>query len=233
MYVFAEFVPKSLARYYPQRVSLASIRIVSAMSRWATPVVRRFLDLLEKISPAFAEVPVGRLSVYSLEEIREMIQTSSAEGQLPHRSTQMIEGALRLSQIPVSKIMTPFHKVESVNLGMDPEKILDEVAEVGHTRVPVYRVSPRKLAGYLHVKDLLFVWRGALPLKLDALMRNPLQVPPEFVAGQLLEDFRKGLSHLAIVTDAAGDCQGIVTLQDVLEEVVGEILKDASLENFQ
>jgi putative hemolysin len=231
LFVFADFVPKSLARNYPQRVSLASIRIVSALSRWATPVLRVALGFFEKF-PAFEGVPVGRLSVYSLEEVREMIHASAAEGAVPHRSTQMMESALRLQQVPVSKIMTPFERVEAVNLGLDPEQVLDQVAEIGHNRVPAYRASAKKIGGYLHAKDLLYVWRGALPLNLDALLRRPLYVPPEYGAGALLEDFRKGASHLAVVNDAAGDCQGIVTLQDVLEEIVGEILDEARLEDI-
>lgn len=230
MFVLADFVPKTLARHYPQRIALASIRVVSALSRAVTPVVRVVLRFFEKLFPALEGAPVGLLSVYSLEELRELIRASAVEGGLPHRSTQMMEGALRLSQIPVSKIMTPYEKVEAVNMGWDPERVLDEVAEAGHTRVPVYRVTPQRLGGYLHVKDLLFVWRGVLPLQLDVLLRRPVYVPSDYVAGQLLEDFRKGLTHLAVVTDAAGNCLGVVTLQDVLEEIVGEILDEEKLE---
>ena len=231
LFVFADFVPKTLARHYPQRVSLASIRMVSALSRALTPLLRVILGFFERF-PTFEGTPVGRLSVYSLEELREMIQAGAAEGEIPHRSTQMMEAALRLQTVPVSKIMTPFERMDAVNLGQDPEQILDRVAEIGHNRVPAYRASPRKIGGYLHVKDLLYVWRGALPLNLDALMRRPVTVAPEYTASQLLEDFRTGQSHLAVVTDAAGDCQGIVTLQDVLEEIVGEILDEAALEDL-
>jgi CBS domain containing-hemolysin-like protein len=92
--------------------------------------------------------------------------------------------------------------------------------------VPAYRVATRKIGGYLHVKDLLYVWRGVLPLNLDALLRRPLYISPDYGAGHLLEDFRKGTTHMAIVTDPAGECIGLVTLQDVLEEIVGEILDE-------
>ncbi|OGR92276.1 MAG: hypothetical protein A2992_06605 [Elusimicrobia bacterium RIFCSPLOWO2_01_FULL_59_12] len=231
LFVFADFIPKSLARHYPQRITLASIRIVSALSRWATPVLRLMLGFLDKFT-IFEGAPVGRLSEYSLEELREMIQVSAMEGEIAHPSTQMMESTLRLQAVPVSKIMTPFHKVQSVNLGLDPEQILDEVAEMGHTRIPAYRVSPKKIGGYLHAKDLLFVWRGVLPLQLDALLRRPLYIPPDYVAAHLLEDFRKGATHLAAVVDATGDCVGIVTLQDILEEIIGEILEETKLDDL-
>jgi putative hemolysin len=226
LFVFADYLPKSLARHYPQRVALASIRIVSALSRWSTPVIRVLLKILDKF-PIFEGEPVGKLSVYSLEELREMIQAGAHLGTVPQRSTQMMEGALRLHRIPVSQIMTPIERVESVNLGMETEHLLDQIAEIGHTRIPAYRASPKKIGGYLHAKDLLYAWRGALPLKLDILLRAPLFVPPGYIASNLLEEFKKGSSHLAVVTDAVGDALGIVTLQDVLEEVVGEILQDA------
>src|SRR5262249_11492958 len=156
-------------RHYPERVSLASIRSVSALSRALTPFLSSGLKLFGRFFPKMNAVPVGRLSVYSLEELREMIRASAVEGTVPPRSTQMMEAALRLQTIPVSKIMTPFNQMASVNLGLDTEQVLDQVAEAGHTRVAAYRVDPRRIGGYLHVKDLLLAWRGVLPLNLDAL----------------------------------------------------------------
>lgn len=231
LFIFADFIPKSLARSYPQRITLMSIRLLSALSRWATPVLRVVIGFFDRF-PIFEGAPVGRLSVYSLEELREMIQASALEGEIPHRSTEMMESALRLQNIQVSKIMTPFQKIQSLNLGLDPDQVLDQAAEMSHTRLPVYRVNPRKIGGYLHAKDLLFVWRGVLPLNLDALLRKPLYIPPEYNAANLLEDFRKGMTHLAVVTDPSGDCLGIVTLQDILEEVVGEILEETHLDDL-
>lgn len=231
LFIFGDFIPKSIARYYPERVSLVSLGGISFLSRLATPFIRKGLHIFEKVFPALEGVPVGRLAVYSLEEIREMICASAVEGEFPHRSRQMMERALTLHRLPVSRLMTPFEKIESIHLGWDPEKILDQMAELGRTRVPAYRAHPRKIGGYLHVKDLLLVWRGVLPLKLDALLRQPLFIPPTTLSGDLLEDFRRGGSHLAIVVDAQGDCQGLVTLEDVLEEIVGEILDEYDLEN--
>lgn len=231
LFIFAELIPKSLARHHPQRITLSSLRWISALTRLCTPAIRIGLAFFGRLFPSLQGAPVGRLSVYSLEELRDLIQASAVHGTMGRRSTQMMERALALNRIPAAQIMTPFEKVESVNLGMDTERILDQVAEAGRTRVPVYRADPRKIGGYLHVKDLLLAWRGLLPLQLDRLVRQPLFIPPARLAGDLLEDFRKGTSHLAVVVDAGGDCQGIVTLEDVLEEVVGEILDEYDLEN--
>jgi putative hemolysin len=230
LFIFADFIPKSVARHYPQRVTLATLRGLSILTRWLTPIIRFMLSGFEKLFPALQGVPVGRLSVYSLEELREMIKASAATGEVPHRSTQMMERALAFYRVPVSKIMTPFEKIEAVNLGQDVDAILDRIAEMGRTRVPAYRVTPRKIGGYLHVKDLLLAWRGLLPLNLDMLLRQPLFVRPDRQAGELLEEFRKGTAHLAVVTDSNGDCQGIITLEDILEEIVGEILDEYDLE---
>jgi CBS domain containing-hemolysin-like protein len=233
LFVFADFVPKSMAQRSPQRVALASIRWVSVLSRWITPVVRRGLAFFERLFPPLEGVPVGKLSVYSLEELYEMIRASAIQGAVPPRSTQMMERALALHRIPVSRIMTPFEQIEAVDLGWDPEQILDRVAEAGHTRVPAYRADRHKIGGYLHIKDLLLVWRGALPLQPDVLLRQPLTAPPSYTAGDLLEDFRKGASHMALVVGAAGDCQGLVTLEDVLEEIVGEIVDESDWDAAQ
>ena len=231
LFVFGEFIPKTIGRHYPQRVTLLGLPWISRLTRAVTPPLRWFLGLVEKQFPSLEGVPVGKLSVYTLEEFREMIQASAAQGQMPHRSVQMMERALGFHKIPVSKIMTPFEKVESVNLGWDPDRVLDRVSELGRTRVPAYRTHPRKIGGYLHVKDLLLAWRGVLPLSLDVLLRQPLYIPPTRTAGELLEDFRRGLSHLAVIQDDRGECLGIITLEDVLEEVTGEILDEYDIEN--
>ncbi|HVO32482.1 MAG TPA: hemolysin family protein [Elusimicrobiota bacterium] len=231
LFLVGDFLPKSLARHYPQRVALATLRWVSALTRLLTPAIRFGLGFLETLFPSFAGVPVGKLTVYSVEDLREMIRTSAVQGGTPHRSMQMMERALALHKIPVSQIMTPFAKMEAVNLGVDSEQILDQVAEAGRTRVPAYRLNRRKIGGYLHVKDLLLVWQGMLPLNFDLLLRQPLYVSADRTANDLLEEFRKGSSHLAIVNTPDGDCLGLATLEDVLEEVVGEILDETDLEN--
>ena len=230
LFVFGEFIPKSFARHYPQRVALFTLRPISLLAQALTPGLKRFLGFFEKL-PMFEGVPVGRLSVYSVEELGEIIRASAAGGQVERRSSQMMERTLALERRTVSQIMTPFEKVESVNLGLDPEQVIDQVAEAGRTRVPAYRADPRKIGGYLHVKDLLLAWRGVLPLRLDLLLRQPLFIAPAKSAAELLEEFRTGVSHLAVIVDAQGACQGIVTLEDVLEEVLGEILDEYDLEN--
>lgn len=231
MFLFADFLPKSLARHYPQTVTLATLRWVAALTKLLTPTLRAVLGFFGKLFPDLDGVPVGRLSVYTLEEIREMIRAGGAEGQVGRRSMQMMERVIALNRIPVAQIMTPFEKVEMVNLGQDTEAVLDQVAEAGRTRVPAWRYNPRKIGGYLHVKDLLLAWRGVLPLQLDILLRQPIFIPPTKTAGDLLEEFRKGTSHLAVIVTPEGTCEGIITLEDVLEEVVGEILDEYDLEN--
>lgn len=231
MFMFADFIPKSLARHYPQRVAISCLRWISGLTRALTPLIRFMLKGFEKLFPTLEGAPVGRLTVYTIEEVREMIRAGAAEGHVERRSMQMMERVLALNRISVSQIMSPFEKVEMVNLEKDLETILDQVAEAGRTRVAAFRGNPRRIVGYLHVKDLLLAWRGVLPLKLDMLLRQPLFVPPSRTAGELLEEFRKGLSHLAIIVNPEGEAQGIVTLEDVLEEVVGEILDEYDLEN--
>ena len=231
LFIFAEFIPKTLARHYPQRVTLTTLHGMSLLTRALAPILRGVIGLLDKL-PMFEGMPVGRLSVYTVEELREMIRAGGAGGQVTRRSMQMMERALALNRLPVSQIMTPFAKIESVNLGLSPEAVVDRVAEIGRTRVPAWRGdSPRRIGGYLHVKDLLLVWRGALPLNPDLLLRRPLTVKTNTPASELLEEFRKGTAHIALVNDEQGVCQGMVTLEDVLEELVGEILDEYDVEN--
>jgi CBS domain containing-hemolysin-like protein len=226
LFFFSELIPKIVARHRPERVAILTLGWLSALTKFSTPFIRAGLRLFEGLFPSLEASPVGRVSVYSIEDLREVIASTAKQGLLPARSTDMMERVLNLNRITVSKIMTPFEKLSALDARLDIDIVLDQMAEMGHSRVPVYRGNERKIEGYLHIKDVLMAWRGALPLKTDQLIRQPLFIGPDYMIGELLESFRKGESHLAVIKNSHGECMGILTLEDILEEIVGEILDE-------
>ncbi|MHB9154349.1 MAG: CBS domain-containing protein, partial [Endomicrobiales bacterium] len=120
----------------------------------------------------------------------------------------------------------PVDRVDAVNLYQDEEKFLDRLVETGRSRVPVYNSTINKIAGFVHTKDLLWCWKSNKECFSREIIRPPYFVPMDKKVSELLREFQSGKTHLAFVLDPVGNVAGLVTLEDVLEDIVGEILDE-------
>jgi CBS domain containing-hemolysin-like protein len=137
---------------------------------------------------------------------------------------EMIRGVVNLSRRIVREIMIPRVDIVSVNVDTTLKDLANTICEAGHSRVPVYRDSIDNIIGVLHVKDLLrFLTRGSRKFNLKKLMRKPYFIPETMPLDDLLREFKKRRLHMAVAVDEYGGFGGIVTLEDILEEIVGEI----------
>ena len=135
----------------------------------------------------------------------------------------MLSSVFDFSNAIVKDVMTPKEKVFAIDMGSSMEDILEKVLESGYSRIPVYKGSPSSIVGVINMKDLL-----NLSLNKGLVVLQDIIYPPTFVPGskkvvELLKDFQKGHTHIAIVLDPRGVVEGVVTLEDILEEIVGEI----------
>lgn len=160
------------------------------------------------------------------EEIRTIVTEGHREGLLEEEAREMIEGVIELGDVVVSRVMTPRTEMQMLQLHQSWEEVLDYVTEVGHTRIPVYDKSRDDIVGILYIKDLLpeLAKDSDEPRRpLADLVRKPLFVPESKPVGDLLQLFQRMRTHLAIVLDEYGGVAGLVTIEDILEEIVGEI----------
>lgn len=227
--VLGEITPKIFARRNPEKVTLLVLptltRVMNFSSRMISPLVR----LVRKVAPELNLVPVGRLTYLSLEEIEGLITEANTSGVIDKDSTFMLGRVLKLNTMDVRQIMTPVDKVEAVNLYHDEQKFLDMVVETGRSRVPVYNSNMNKIAGFVHTKDLLWCWKRNNECFSREIIRPPYFVPQDKKVIDLLREFQTGKTHMAFVQDAIGNVVGLITLEDVLEYLIGEILDEYDL----
>ncbi len=160
------------------------------------------------------------------EEIREVVTEGQREGLIEDDAREMIESVMALGEGVVSEIMTPRTDMVSIPINLEWDEALRQVIASGHTRLPVYGESRDKVVGVLHIKDVLQELgrrQNAGHRPIADLLRKPFFVPESKPVDTMLQEFQRGRTHIAIVVDEFGGVSGLVTIEDVLEEIVGEI----------
>ena len=168
----------------------------------------------------------------NIEDVTEVLESSLSSDIIDEVAFSIAENAIKLRATSVKEIMIP--KVEMVNIYIDDssEKLLETVIESGHSRYPVINEKKKKVEGILLAKDLLPLLSMNQEVNLDSIMRDAKVVPETKRADSLLEEFKKDKSHLAIVIDEYGEICGLVTIEDILEELVGEIEDEHDIDDL-
>lgn len=156
-------------------------------------------------------------------EIQDLVDQGEAQGLISGREADMIEAVMNLSEITADQIMVPRTELAMVPHTHSVEDTIAVIVESGHSRIPVYSEDPDHIVGVIHAKDLLPFWRKDGEVGLEEIMRPPFFVPQAMPVNELMAAFRRKRVHLAIVVDEYGGTAGVVSLEDVLEEIVGEI----------
>ena len=229
--VFCELTPKIFARSNPEKGTIFTLPILFRVEQFTRP----FVYPLKKIAKLFFPrvdilPPVGRYAYLSLEEIKVLITEAGHAGIIGKETSQMLERVIHFGDLSIEKIMTPIEKVESVKTEDDQEKFLDLVVETGRSRVPVFEKAADKITGFVYLKDVLWAWRNNNGKFTKDLIRPPYFVKKDKKVYELLNEFQSGRMHMAFVEDSLGNLLGIVTLEDILEEIIGEVLDEYLLE---
>ena len=168
----------------------------------------------------------------NIEDVTEVLESSLSSDIIDEVAFSIAENAIKLRATSVKEIMIP--KVEMVNIYIDDssEKLLETVIESGHSRYPVINEKKKKVEGILLAKDLLPLLSINEEVNLDSIMRDAKVVPETKRADSLLEEFKKDKSHLAVAIDEYGEICGLVTIEDILEELVGEIEDEHDIDDL-
>jgi CBS domain containing-hemolysin-like protein len=238
--VVGELVPKGIALNYSERVSLAVSTPVRAFFFVFNPLIwflQRSSELLQRalgIDPYAAEH-----QAHSEAELKMLLSVSTEQGQIAEDEQEMLYKVFDFADKEASDVMVPRPDVVAISVDMPPEEALAAVLESPFTRYPVFRESPDEIMGILHVRDLISALndRGIAQVELAELLRPTHFVPETKDLAALLGEFRRLNQHMAVVVDEYGAMEGIVTLEDLLEEIVGEIedefdLPDESVERI-
>jgi putative hemolysin len=229
--VFGELVPKTLALAHPERFALTFARPVDILGRLLGPVVRLLTSITAAITrPLGADV--NQEAQISAEELKLIVERGGEQGILEAEEEQMIHAVIELGERRLHEVMVP--RIDMVALAADAsfEDAIDLIVGGGHSRIPVYEGTVDEIVGILYAKDLLtFLKGGSAPRPtLRALLRTPVFVPESMTIDDLLHEFQRRKVHLAIVLDEYGGTAGLVTIEDLLEEIVGEIQDEYDVE---
>ncbi len=222
--VLGELAPKAVALDRAEDLALRLTGPLLLFARTFRPFIRlmkgtsaRFVGLLRLPPPPVAQ------EVHSVEELGMLVEETEEAGIIPKDQAEYVRNVFRLSGKRVRDVMLPRDKVVTLGLRASPEEVLEICRQTAHTRMPVWEGNPDRIVGIVNTKNLfhLFSERGLVVLE-DAIY-PPIFVDPDQPVGRLLGTFRRERRPMAVVRDAAGRFLGIVTLEDILEEIVGEI----------
>ena len=225
--VLAEIVPKRLGLSNPEGLAVMLSRPMIAVSFLASPLVGTLGFFADIILRLFGRKRTPE-DTMSEDELRMMVDQGMASGVLHAAEHRMVHGALSLDLVTAERLMTPSNRVVWLNLDDSDEVNWRKVVASGHTWFPVYRGSPDRPLGVVSVKRLWANLSLVGTASIKDLLTEPPTVPTNCTGTQLLEMFRKDKIHIALVTDEFGRVRGVVSLNDVLESVVGELPNEGS-----
>lgn len=220
--VVSELIPRRIATRYPERVAVALTRVINGFAVVVSPATGLLIRMVDLCLKPFG-FNKDQTAAVSDEEVNSLIQQGLHAGVFNKAETDMVAGVLELDQLPVTALMTPRPKIVYLNID-DPDEVnWRKIVASGHSRFPVYQSNRDQVLGMVTVKAIWANSAFGLTTNLRNLMATPIVVPETMKANQLLEQFKKTGQHGALVADEFGSVQGMVTLFDVMEAIVGDL----------
>jgi putative hemolysin len=231
--VIGEVVPKNLAIEKADRMAILVAPVLGVFSRLLAP-----FTYFAELSAAAVSRWIGLRGAHgggghSAEELKFIVSSSRREGHLHRFEEDAIQALLELSDYYAREIMVPRNAIVSVSVDASLDQVLRRMRDHEYSRLPVYDRSPEHIIGYVHYKDMMRIWeerrmanfkkRPLPPFHLSRVLRKPLVVPETKQLNDLIDEFRETHIHMAIVVDEFGTIAGLVTLEDALEQIFGEI----------
>jgi magnesium and cobalt exporter, CNNM family len=229
--IFAELIPKSIALASPERFALILARPIDVLARLLGPLVWLMTGVTRWVTRSIG-VDMNQEAAISADELRLIVERGGEQGILEAEEEQMINAVIELGERRVHEVMVPRVAIASVPVDATLEEAVDLVVEVGHSRIPVYHDTIDEIVGILYAKDLLpYLKPDAGPRQpLRKLLRPPVLVPESMTVDDLLHEFQRRKVHIAVVLDEYGGTAGLVSIEDLLEEIVGEIQDEYDVE---
>ena len=222
--VFGELVPKSLALAHTEQFALRLSGFIEVLLRVLGPLVHVLTAITTTVARMLGAGDQAQ-GVMSTEELKILVERGGEQGILEAEEEQMIHAVIELGDQRIHEVMVPRTTMVTLPADASMEEAIDTVIEEGHSRIPVYEENIDEIIGILYAKDLLPFLKGSASERpsLRSILRTPVFVPESMSVDDLLHEFQRRKVHIAIVLDEYGGTAGLVTIEDLLEEIVGEI----------
>lgn len=223
LFVAGRLIPEALAVRYTEPIALALVRPMQFMSTLLAPFVRVAVILSNVLSIPMGGQKREGASLVTEEEIKTMVDAGEEEGLIEEDEKEMILSVLDFGDTVARQVMVPRIDMTAIDVNTPFDEALDVVVSAGHSRVPVYRGSIDEIVGILYAKDMLKMLRDGSKPALAQMLRQVYFTPESKRVSDLLQELQKTRVHVSIVVDEYGGTAGLVTIEDILEEIVGEI----------
>lgn len=224
--VLGELVPKSVAMRAPEPIALAAGRPLLALSSFARPIIWFLTGVSNLILRPFGDRTTFTESRLSPEELEQLVEEAGKSGELDASTAEIATRALAFRDLHASDVMVPRNRIVALPIDASQEELRRVLLEQGHARMPVYEGTLDGIAGYVMAKDFAaLAWERELILLPD-LLRPVLFVPETAPAGKVLREMQTRRTQLAIAVDEHGGVAGLISLEDLVEELVGEIFSE-------
>jgi len=228
--IFGEITPKTFASQNQEKVAIKVARPLEILSLIFKPILIILTSVTNVLIRMLGGEVGGNIPFVTEEEIRSLVDVGEEEGILRHQEKEMIEGIFEIDDIDVTEVMVPRIDIVAISDNSSVNEALDKIIAFGHSRIPVYKDTIDNITGILYAKDMLpFVFIKGDQFKeksITDLMRLAYYVPETKKVSQLLKEIQLKKIHMAIVLDEYGGTEGLVTIEDILEEIVGDILDE-------
>jgi putative hemolysin len=221
--VVGELTPKSLALRNPERLACHVARPIQRLVRIAAWPSRALTGSTHALLALLGQGDAPTAPLVSEEEVKFLIRQGAAHGVFERAETELVHRVFQFTDTTVRAIMVPRPRILALDIEMPPDQVLARVVEYGRTRIPVFRESVDSIVGMVVIKDLLRCAAQGSPIVLDRMLHPVLLVPETTRVSEVLREFQRERRNLAIVVDEYGHVTGLVTTEDLLEEIVGEI----------
>jgi len=221
--IFCEVTPKILSAKHSERVALVTAPVMEAVIVVLKPLIILFIGISNFILRIFGVGPSRRSPLITEEELRTMIEMGKEEGVLSEEERKMLHRIFEFGDTKLSDVMVTRDKMVAVDVNTNSDDLLNLFVEEGHARLPVYSGSPDNIVGIVYARDLLYILREKGLFLLQDLVHDACYVPGSVRVNELLKRFQTEKIQIAIIIDKDKKALGLVTLEDLLEEIVGEI----------
>jgi putative hemolysin len=221
--VVCELTPKVVATGHPEGVAFLLRHFVDLCIKIFGPLTQLLTWVSNGVIRLFGGNPHHRSPLLTEEELKMMITIGKEEGFYGDTERRMLERIFHFDEIEVRDVMTKLDDVTAVPLDIQEEELERVMTEEGHNRIPVYKDTKQNIIGILYVRDLIYLIKNSTLIQISDLMSAAYFVPPHKRVNELLKEFQKRKLQIAIVRDVDGRAIGLVTLEDLIEEIVGEI----------
>lgn len=222
--IFGEIMPKSYAKQHAESVSIRVAYILDFIMKLLTPIIFLFV----KLQSIFKKKGESEPTVTE-EELKYIIEEIEDEGVLEEQESELIQSAIEFDDITVDEILTPRVDVTTFDLEDGNQAMYELLIADNHSRIPVYRKDIDNIVGVIHEKDFFREYLKDSAFPIESIVKEPYLVPPGKKISQLLRELQRMKNHMAIVIDQYGGFEGIVTMEDIMEELVGEIWDESDI----